>query len=277
MKILVTGANGYLGQGIIKELLEHGCEVCATDISNDGIDARAQFFKADIFSIDNPYDFFQKPDALLHLAWKDGFQHDALSHMIELPKHYEFISKLLHSDMEKVCVMGSVHEIGFYEGSVDENTPTNPQCLYGISKNALRQAVEIEAKRNKKNFQWIRGFYIVGNTGRGCSVFSKIVQAEQNGQRNFPFTNGLNQFDFLEYEEFCRQVASTVMQDKILGIINCCSGRPQKLAERVEKFIEDNQFKIKLQYGAFPERMYDSKAIWGNSDKIQNILSAHGE
>ena len=31
MKILVTGANGYLGQGIVSKLINFGHEVIATD------------------------------------------------------------------------------------------------------------------------------------------------------------------------------------------------------------------------------------------------------
>lgn len=61
------------------------------------------------------------------------------------------------------------------------------------------------------------------------------------------------------------------MQDKVNGIINICSGRPEKLADRVERFIKENGYKIKLEYGAFPDRPYDSKAVWGNSAKIDII------
>ena len=53
------------------------------------------------------------------------------------------------------------------------------------------------------------------------------------------------------------------------GIINICSGKPEKLADRVERFIKENGYRIKLQYGAFPDRPYDSKAIWGNDTKNQ--------
>ena len=76
MKILVTGANGYLGQGIVKHLLEHDADVVATDIKLDHVDKRAECMAADLFTIDDPYDYFGQPDVLLHLAmligW-DGF------------------------------------------------------------------------------------------------------------------------------------------------------------------------------------------------------------
>ena len=161
--------------------------------------------------------------------------------------------------------------MGFFEGSINENTPCNPQSLYGISKNALRRIVELECMNNNVIFQWLRGFYIVGNTEDGCSIFSKIVQANKAGKKEFPFTQGLNQFDFLDYECFCERVASAVEQTEVTGIINICCGRPERLSDRVERFIKENDFDIKLKYGAFPDRPYDSKAIWGDDSKIQAI------
>ena len=62
------------------------------------------------------------------------------------------------------------------------------------------------------------------------------------------------------------------MQSEILGVVNICSGHPEKLAERVERFIRDNGYGIRLKYGAFPDRPYDSKAVWGESKKIDNIM-----
>ena len=94
-----------------------------------------------------------------------------------------------------------------------------------------------------------------------------------DGKKEFPFTLGLNQFDFLNYDLFSKLVADTVSQNKINGIINICSGRPEKLADRVERFIKENNYDIKLQYGVFPDRPYDSKAIWGDDKKIRQIES----
>lgn len=271
MKILVTGANGYLGKGVVKALIEDDAEVVATDFKDCYIDTRAEIMIADLFAIDNPYEYFGKPDVLLHMAWRDGFVHGSINHINDLPNHVDFINKMIAGGVKQIAVMGSMHEVGFFEGSINENTPCNPQSLYGISKNALRRVVELECKNKNVVFQWLRGFYIVGNTEDGCSIFSKIVQAAHKGQKEFPFTMGLNQFDFLDYEVFCQQVADTVEQSEIDGIINICSGRPEKLADRVERFIKENTFDIKLNYGAFPDRPYDSKAIWGDDFKIRMI------
>lgn len=273
MKILVTGANGYLGQGIVKELLDTGNEVIATDFNVEHVDDRAQKKAVDIFSLDNPYEYLSKPDVLLHLAWRDGFVHYSAAHIDDLPKHFMFLKKIAESGCKQIAALGSMHEIGFYEGSVNENTPCHPITPYGIGKNALRDLTEMICKQNNVIFQWLRGYYIVGNSKFGCSIFSKITKAEMMGNSEFPFTFGQNQYDFIDYDVFTKQVAATVCQSKVNGIINIASGRPEKLADRVERFIRENNYNIKLKYGAFPDRPYDSKAIWGDSSKIEKIMS----
>lgn len=274
MKILVTGANGYLGQGIVKQLLNDGQEVIAADFTANNIDTRAKVMECDLFSVTNPYEYFGEPDVLLHLAWRNGFVHNALSHIEDLPYHYKFLKAFFDAGISQVAVLGTMHEVGFFEGSINENTPTNPQSLYGIAKDALRNAVKVMATGTNTVVQWIRGYYIVGNSQFGCSIFSKITAAEQEGKKEFPFTTGQNQWDFVDYPDFCNQVAKIVQQKDVTGIINACSGHPEKLADRVERFIKENNYNIKLAYGTFPDRPYDSKAVWGSDAKISQIISA---
>lgn len=272
MKILVTGANGYLGAGVVKQLCDDGIDIVATDFTSNQIDSRAKIYEVDLFSVDEPWDYFGKPDVLLHMAWRNGFVHNDSSHIDDYAKHFHFIEKMVKSGCRQIAVMGTMHEVGFFEGSIKEDTPTHPESLYGISKDALRNAVKLLCKNQNAVFQWLRGYYIVGNSEFGSSIFSKITCAEKNGQDLFPFTMGLNQWDFISYEDFCLQVAAVVEQNEINGVINICSGRPEKLADCVERFIQDNHYKIKLDYGKFPDRPYDSKAVWGDDSKIRKII-----
>ncbi len=272
MKILVTGANGYLGQGVVKHILDTENEVIAVDFSVDNVDDRAEKIACNLFEIEDPFHYFGEPDVLLHLAWRDGFVHYSDAHLNDLPGHYRFLKAFADSDVKTIAVMGSMHEIGFYEGSINENTPCNPTTPYGISKNALRRLTQMLCEKNNKQFMWLRGYYIVGNSEFGNSIFSKITAAEMEGKEEFPFTMGQNQFDFIDYDAFGEQVARAVTQDEILGIINICSGHPEKLADRVERFIADNNYKIRLKYGAFPDRPYDSKAVWADGTKIAKIM-----
>lgn len=272
MKILVTGANGYLGQGIVKAILDNGHSVIAADFKTQYVDERAKKMDCNLFEVDNSFDYFGCPDVLLHLAWRDGFVHNSNAHIEDLSKHFNFIKTMIESGIKKVAVMGSMHEIGFFEGSINENTPCHPMNLYGIAKDALRNIVQMLAKSHSIDFQWLRGYYIVGNSKFGNSIFSKITAAAEEGKTEFPFTMGQNQYDFADYDDFCTQIAAAVGQNEINGIINIGSGKPEKLADRVERFVKENGYSIKLKYGAFPDRPYDSKAVWGDGTKIQTIL-----
>ena len=273
MKVLVTGANGYLGQGVVKKLLDLGCEVVAADITTEYVDQRAQCISQDIMTLEDPFHSLGSPDYLLHMAWRNGFIHNSETHINDLPLHYAFLKKMAESGIQKIAVIGSMHEIGFFEGCIKEDTPCNPMNLYGISKNALCKMTILLCKENQVVFQWLRGYYIVGNSLNGSSIFSKISAAAQEGKTEFPFNSGQNQYDFLDYDIFCYQVAVSVYQNKITGIINICSGMPQTLASRVERFIKENKYSITLKYGEFPDRPYDSKAVWGDNRKIRRILS----
>ena len=272
MKILLTGANGYLGSGVVKSILDKGYSVIAADFQLNHVDDRAEKKECNLFDIANPYEYFDKPDALLHLAWRDGFVHYSSAHIEDLPKHYLFIKSFAEAGCKHIAVMGSMHEIGFFEGSINETTACNPITPYGISKNALRELTEMLCKQNNAIFQWMRGYYIVGNSKYGSSIFSKITAAAEDGKEEFPFTMGQNQYDFVDYDEFCNQVAAVVTQNEINGIINICSGKPEKLADRVERFIKENNYSIELRYGAFPDRPYDSKAVWADGKKIEKIM-----
>ncbi len=47
--ILVTGANGYIGQKVVEQLLKLGINVLAADLFVDGIDSRAERLQVNLF------------------------------------------------------------------------------------------------------------------------------------------------------------------------------------------------------------------------------------
>lgn len=273
MKILVTGANGYIGSKVVKQLCDDGAEVIATDFDNKNIDARAIFIKANIYE-DNPnwMEYFCNPDFCLHMAWRDGFVHNSNKHMGDLSNHFKFICNLIDNGLKKIVSMGTMHEVGYWEGTIDENTPCNPLSQYGIAKNALRKSIELYASQHNCMFQWLRAYYIFGDDLFGNSIFCKIRQEVNDGKESFPFTTGKNKYDFIHIDELAKQISACTMQNDILGIINCCSGKPVSLAEQIEWYISYNKLPIKLDYGKYPDRPYDSPCVYGDNKKILKVL-----
>ncbi|WP_373238342.1 NAD-dependent epimerase/dehydratase family protein [Hungatella hathewayi] len=273
MKILVTGASGYIGRFLVKELLERGHDVTAADLNHADIDSRANKLCLDIFNEKgNIYTLAGEPEICIHLAWQDGFVHNSPSHMLYLSKHFGFLKDMIDAGCRKIAVMGSMHEVGFWEGKIDENTPCNPLSQYGVAKNALRQSLQLIAEKENIQLYWLRAYYILGDDLHNNSVFTKLLQTVSEGKKEFPFTTGTNKYDFITVQELAKQIAAAVTQDKIQGIINVCSGTPVSLKDMVETFIAERNLDIRLIYGAFPERPYDSKIVYGDNSKIKEIL-----
>lgn len=273
--MLVTGAGGYIGRHVVQALVERGATVIATQLpglpvpeTTDGV----TWIETDIFA-PGEAERLADVDAVVHLAWQAGFVHNDPVHLLRLSDHFRFIDELAIAGVPRIAVLGTMHEIGYHEGAIHEDTPTNPSSLYGVAKDALRRALTLRLASSGTTLLWLRCFYIFGDDAEGQSIFAKLTRAADAGEKTFPFTSGRNQFDFIAVDELGRQIAAAVSQDEVDGVINCCTGQPRSLADQVEWYIADRGLDIALEYGAFPDRPYDSPGVWGDATKIQAVLA----
>lgn len=272
-KIVVTGANGYIGKHVVHTLLDLGVQVTAVDLVSNNIDPRAKYVQMNVLNAgDDVYERLGQPNACLHLAWNDSFMHNSDAHMKLVSSHYQFLKNLIDSGLTRLAAMGSMHEIGYLEGCADENVVCNPINLYGVAKNSLQRSLFVLAQEKNIVVQWLRAFYITGDDRHNHSIFTRIIQAVERSESEFPLNSGKNRYDFIHIDDLAKMISASMLQSEETGIINCCSGVPVSLSEKVEEFISSNKYNIKLKYGAYPDRPYDSPGIWGNNTKINRIL-----
>lgn len=276
-RVVVVGAGGYIGRHVVSKLLDRGHDVIATARpgSRRDIDPRATVVEADVlapgFDVRTLSD--ETPSAAIHLAWQDGFAHNAPSHLRQLSRHFELLEAFADWGVGTLAVLGSMHEIGYWEGAITAESPTNPLSLYGIAKDALRRSV-LSSIGTRVPVQWLRCYYIYGDDRNNQSVFTKLLEAVDRGQTTFPFTSGVNRYDFIDVETLGEQIAVLSEHPEVTGVINCCTGEPERLRDRVEAFIADRGLPIALEYGAFPDRPYDSPGVWGDATRIREVMAA---
>ena len=77
--------------------------------------------------------------------------------------------------------------------------------------------------------------------------------------------------DYLPVKKMAEYISKIALQDKILGKINCCSGKPISIRKLVEDYIEKANAKVKLNLGFYSLPPYEPLAFWGDDSKLKKI------
>ena len=148
MKILLTGASGFIGSHVAKILHNKGHKIIATgrksiDEKNEWI-SKHIYIKADINSSKrNWFKFFKEPDIAIHLAWEGLPDYKNPFHLQNnLVNNYVFLENLLSNGLKSLSVAGTCLEYGMQSGALHEELNTLPSNSYAIAKDLLRRMLE---------------------------------------------------------------------------------------------------------------------------------------
>ena len=122
MKILVTGATGFVGQHLIRRLIEKKHQVIA--IARDEKKAQkfdwysqVRFISHDIHQDMPNLENWSSPKIIVHLAWSGLPNYQSLHHMEEtLPAQIRFLKAILEQGVEQLFVTGTCFEFGKENG-----------------------------------------------------------------------------------------------------------------------------------------------------------------
>lgn len=281
-KVLVTGASGFIGNYVVSELLKSNCRVIATATSEKNIGSKSWFEKVEFIPFDfrefkqeeNYFKVFQQPDLLIHLAWEGLPNYKSLFHIEEnLFRHYSFLKNLITNGMSDITVAGTCLEYGFQEGMLKEEMVTNPSTSYAVAKDSLRKFLQQLQAIHPFSLKWVRLFYMYGQGQNPGSIFSQLEKAIANKDQVFNMSGGEQIRDYLSVEEVAKNVSSISLQNKISGIINCCSGKPVKLKDMVMELIREKRSNISLNLGFYPYLDYEPMSFWGDNTKLKTIVA----
>jgi len=278
MKILITGATGFVGQHLVPRLLSFGHEVVAVSRNAEKAASLPWFENVTFISFDilnqqlEPVKTIGSPDMLIHLAWPGLPNYKDLFHFEHnLPASYFFIKKMATAGVARVMVTGTCFEYGMQEGCLSEDLLSMPVNPYGLAKDTLRKFLQILQNKHFFNLQWIRLFYMYGPGQNPKSLLAQLDMAIDNNDATFNMSGGEQLRDYLHVEEVARRMALLVDHPECTGIINCCSGKPISVRRLVEQRIRERGANISLNLGYYPYPDYEPMAFWGNSEKLDSF------
>jgi nucleoside-diphosphate-sugar epimerase len=275
MKVAVTGARGFIGRYVLGELARRGAEVIATE-RPDIVRDRPALANIAWIALDiarppqDPHAALGNPDVLLHLAW-DGLPNYRSAHHVEseLPRQFNFLSKLIRGGLPALVAVGTCLEYGQQSGPLAADLETRPTTPYGSAKDALRKKLRDLQSEHPYKLTWARLFYMFGDDQPPTSLFPMLKMAVAAGDTYFPMSGGEQLRDYLPVSEVARRLADLAMVPGDPGPVNVCSGRPISVRRLVEDWIEQNGWNVEPRYGALPYPDYEPMAFWGVPSDVE--------
>ena len=167
MRVVVTGASGFLGSWICRVLAQKHEVVSLVRPTSDtyrlnGIE------KLEIVAIENSewaaFIATCKPDALILTDWWGVGNHDRNDeHQFENVERMESLTKAAKDAGVGILIgVGSQAELGPVSDGITEDLPDNPTTKYGAAKVATRKAMQEILKGSPTRFTWMRIFSTYG-------------------------------------------------------------------------------------------------------------------
>ncbi|MGC4104640.1 NAD-dependent epimerase/dehydratase family protein [Ferruginibacter sp.] len=279
-KILVTGATGFIGGYVIAALQQRGCTVIATSSAEEKARLCSWFHTVRYIPFNlqqfdtavNYQQYFNEPDAVIHLAWEGLPNYKSDFHVTEnLPRHFAFLQNLVANGQKDITVTGTCFEYGMQQGCLSEDMETFPANPYAVAKDTLRKKMQALQLQTGFNFKWVRLFYMYGAGQNPNSLLSQLEKALAANQAVFNMSGGEQVRDFLPVERVAENIAAIALQQKVQGIINCCSGEPVTVKEFVQKYLAATGKNITLNLGYYPYPDYEPMEFWGDNSKLKTI------
>jgi nucleoside-diphosphate-sugar epimerase len=138
-RVCVTGANGQAGRAVVRDLLDHGYEVAATDISGTRDNG---LLRADLTDYGQALEVLHRADAVVHLANipAPGLSTPAVTFNANMTMNFNVFQAAASLDLSRVVWASSETTLGLpfdvppRYAPVDEDHYPVPTTTYALSK-----------------------------------------------------------------------------------------------------------------------------------------------
>lgn len=271
MSILVTGATGFIGRHVAQALRLAGRQD-VTVASRNGEDVAGYLGCVLDLNTQSPVD--SVPERIIHLAWEGLPNYKEIFHVTRnMPRQLHWLEALMKAGVKDITVAGTCFEYGMREGCLSESLTPEPNNPYSLAKDTLRRALRILAKKYCVRLKWARLFYVYGPGQNPLSLIPQLEAAAARGDEKFPMSGGLQVRDYLPVEIAAQKLVGLALQDRAEDIYNICSGQGVRLLDFVQDLIEKRGYSIQLEPGYYPYPDWEPFRFWGDSRRIDNLLT----
>lgn len=263
MRVLVTGAEGFIGRAVVARLRSAGAEVLAPgrqtlDLLQPG--AAAGWMVA------------QRPSHLVHLAWtttpgrywNDPANHDWVEASLALLRAFA-----THGGRH-AFLAGSCAEYDWQAGEIDEaRTPLRPATRYGRCKAALGVLAPDLGAALGVTVAWGRIHFPYGPGERPERLVPQLLQRLQAGQPA-PTGPGAVERDYIHVVDIAEAVAQ-LLAVAHHGALDVCTGQGTQVGEIAAQLGRLTGRSDLLRIGALPPRAGEPLRLVGAPHTLRQL------
>ncbi len=275
MKVLLTGASGYLGRHVLKALEMQGIETVCAQHRTPFISQTGEVLSANLLSPDGALELVTHANAthLLHLAWyvKQGKYWNSPQNFEWVQASIRLVDAFCRQGGKHVVVAGTCAEYDWDYGFMQEGvTPYNPHTPYGICKNATRQLLQSMCDLHNVRLAWGHVFFPFGIDESLGRLIPSLIQVFRGQIPAFGVNNEAIR-GMLPVTDAAQAFVRLLQHPQAYGAYNICSGIPTRVDEIVELIAAELHADSSLVLQLPSSRSSDPSMLLGNNQRLRSI------
>lgn len=281
MKILITGASGFIGSHITENLVDNGHQIYAICRNKTNFN-KCDKFENKVTWINQDHPQWERKlegvelDQFIHTAWAGVTSTERDDWSLQL-SNFKFsksmIDLAIRLNAKKIICLGSQAEYGLYNYKVTEEHVPVPTDAYGAVKLLTLYYLQNVASKNDIAWYWLRIFSIIGENENKSWLLPQVIDKLLSGEE-IELTPCEQFYDYLYITDFINALTLIInCKTNQSSVYNTCSGNPIKIKELlllVAKKLNKNNSVFRFE--AIPYRKNQNMYMVGSPGKFETAF-----
>jgi nucleoside-diphosphate-sugar epimerase len=282
LRVLLTGAAGFVGSHVARELTAAGAEVVGVVRPGsatwrlEGLADSFSVWRIDLADTDSLRQRLAtwRPDVCMHLAWYavPGKYLNAFENVESLRISLALLEELSRAECGHLVAVGTCAEYEMRQrDALRENSPIQPDTLYAACKASNYFIGRERLAQLGIGFAWARIFYLYGPYEDEQRMIPSLIRTLLAGAE-YAATSGNQVRDYLHVSDVAGGLAA-LAGSRATGTFNVCSGEPVQVGHLMTTLGDMIGRRDLIRLGSLPDRDWEPAYVCGDSSLLRKTTA----
>ena len=274
MRVMLTGASGFIGAYVLQALQEIECELLAVSSQDNSqkSDTKVTWVKANLLDQKDVNEIVTKyqPEVLIHLAWyaEHGKFWSSSKNFDWSIASIQLLDTFRRNGGKRAVIAGTCAEYDWSYGYCKEGiTPVEPATVYGKCKDGTRRILAAMLEESGVEWIWGRIFFPFGMGEPQERLIPSVINSLIH-KSPIRCSHGRQFRDFMPVEDVASAFVHLALSSNITGELNISTGIPTRISDVVERCIQHFEGNVTPEFGAIKVSDNDPNLLVGDNEKL---------